>query len=113
MDVIATGFPPSAETRNKPFEEPKRMVPSLFQVQPEKSGASKMAGGGPREASTFFSFPLITNAIERLSADQNGWAASSVPGIFCGATEPIGRTYKNHVSWRLARATMATVRPSG
>src|SRR4029453_13355469 len=79
--------------------------------------ASQISCGGPPDASTLFTLPPATNAMERLSADQKGCAAPSVPGRRCGVTAPTGRQKKNKMFSEFPnffwRATNASVRPSG
>src|SRR5262249_54579094 len=97
-----------------PCADPNKIDPSRFHVPPENPVASQISAGGPPEASTFFSFPPLTKPMERLSADEKGCAAFSVPARRGGVTAPIGRTKRNHDSPVLAcRATNATARPSG
>ena len=57
-------------------------------------------------------FASPTNAIERLSGDQNGYVAPSVPASCCGVAELIGRTNRAVVA-SAADATKAIHRPSG
>ena len=56
------------------------MPPSAPHVPPFPSAASQIVVTGPPVASTRLSFPEEKNAICRLSGDQNGYAAPSVPG---------------------------------
>ncbi len=56
------------------------MTPSELQDPSAPVGASQMVCGGPPAMSTFFSFPAAMNATKRLSGDQNGRNAPSVPG---------------------------------
>ena len=84
--------PPSAETRLSPFAVPKRIVPppAGLHAPPEKSFASVRSFTAPPAASTFFSLPAITNAMNLLSGDQNGCAALSVPATLRDVTAPVG-----------------------
>ena len=68
--------------------------------------------GEPPETSILFSFPLTLKPMDRLSGDQNGCAAPSVPSNCCVAVDPICLT-KRPVSLALVEATKATKRPSG
>ena len=70
-------------------------VPSLFHVPPKKPAAAPMSWGGVPAASTFFSRPPATNPIDRLSGDQNGCAASSVPASFQKVTDATAMTRKS------------------
>src|SRR5262249_16494594 len=56
-------------------------------------GTSHRVCGGPPEASTFLSLPAMKNPIERLSGDQNGNEASSVPFNGCAVRESSARTH--------------------
>src|SRR5262245_34391463 len=95
---MASGLPPSAETLNKPVVEPNTIVPSRFQVPPEKPGASQISCGGPPEASTLRNLPATKYPLKRPSADQNGRVAFSVPASRRGVTEPVGRKNSADVS---------------
>src|SRR5688572_6161866 len=77
--VIPSGWPPSADTRNSPASEPKTMTPCVLQAPPLNVDTGAMSFGAPPDASTRFNRPPATNAMLRLSGDQNGCAASSVP----------------------------------
>jgi hypothetical protein len=72
--VIATGVPPSADTREIALTvvPEKMIVPQLFQLPPRASGASQMICIGPPSTATFLSLPSAKKAIERPSGDQNG-----------------------------------------
>src|SRR5262245_33089230 len=66
-----------------------------------------MICGGPPPMSTRFSFPSSKYAIERLSADQNGWIGRPLT-IGCGVTE------FNDSPTMLAALTLEVIqRPSG
>ena len=55
------------------------MVPSRFHVPPAKPDASPRSFGAPPAASTRFKRPPATKPMVRLSGDQKGSEASSVP----------------------------------
>ena len=57
-------------------------------------GTSHSVWGGPPDASTFFSFPVTKKPIKRLSGDQKGNSAPSVPGSNCAVSESIERTHR-------------------
>src|SRR5262249_1904768 len=80
--VTSGGVPPVDETRySPPFPSgEKRIVPSRFQVPPRPLGASHSTCADFAETSTFLSFPLAKNPMNRPSGDQKGWDAPSVPG---------------------------------
>src|SRR5262245_11358198 len=50
--VSASGAPPSADTLNSPFEEPKMIVPALLHAPPEKSATALSSLGAPPEMAT-------------------------------------------------------------
>src|SRR5262249_24369306 len=83
--VTALACRPVAETRYRaaPGPAPKRITPSRLQVAPPGFGASPIicAGAAPPGAptSTFFSLRVLQNPIKRLSGDQKGSNAPSVP----------------------------------
>src|SRR5713101_9125080 len=56
------------------------MVPSRFQLPPASHGAAAKAIAGPPDASIVFSLLSAKNPSARLSGDQNGSVAPSVPG---------------------------------
>src|SRR5712692_6124970 len=88
------------------------MIPSRFQLPPRPLWASLIVSGGPPEASIFFNLPLAKNPRNRLSGDQNGHAAPSVPASGCAEIAASGRTK----SMRLPSASdpaKATRLPSG
>ena len=62
----------------------KTIIPSRFQVPPRLSGASQIVTGSPPEMSIRFSFCSAKNPICRLSGDQKGDKAPSVPASACG-----------------------------
>src|ERR1051326_156101 len=63
----------------------KMIVPSLFH-DPLRGfcGASQSVNGGEPSRSTFFNLPSAKKAMKRLSGDQNGNTALSVPLMSCG-----------------------------
>src|SRR5258708_30935562 len=87
--------PPEEETRNKVLLTAgvRRMSPSLFHVPPRPSEASQMVNGGPPEDSIFLSLPPAKNAMKRLSGDQKGYVAPSVPAKGCACEESRGRIH--------------------
>ena len=68
------------------------MTLSRLQAPPRPWGASHNETGGPPATGIFFSFPPAKKAMNRLSGDQKGKLAESVPGSGCAATAPIGLT---------------------
>src|SRR5512132_4046356 len=81
--VAGVGAPPAAETRESAVvvSGAKRMTPSRFQPPLLPLGAAQRSSGGDPLMSTFFNFPSAKNARKRLSGDQNGKVALSVPGM--------------------------------
>ena len=67
------------------YRPPKMIVPSAFQLPPRPSDASQILTGAPPPMSRRFNFPSAKKATERLSGDQNGCEAPSVPANICGA----------------------------
>src|SRR5262245_51659264 len=89
------------------------MVPSGPHDPPRISlAAAQTTIGGPPDASIFLSSPPAKNARERLSGDQNGEDASSVPRSTRGAKVPSDRIQRNARPWAFL-ATNATSRPFG
>src|SRR6266508_4495413 len=75
-------------------------------------GASQSVTGGPPAMSIFFSFVSAKNATERLSGDQKGAAAPSVPASGTALESASGRTQRNGRP-SAPRAANAIERPSG
>jgi hypothetical protein len=91
--VTAAGVPPLDGTWNKGKLKlgANKMTPLALHVPPRAWGASHTITGGPPAMSTRFSLPSTKNAIERLSGDQKGNVAFSVPGRACSVSSPIER----------------------
>ena len=68
------------------------MVPSGPHAAPDMSRTLQTSCGAPPEAATFFNFPALRYPMERLSGDQNGWVALSVPASLTEVTDRTGRT---------------------
>src|SRR5262249_37832532 len=71
------------------------MTPSRFQSPSLALPASHTVCGGPPATSTRLSFPSAKNAMERLSADQNGAVAPSEPASGTVAVESSDRSHRN------------------
>src|SRR5262245_36609365 len=105
--------PPDAETRRMPVEPvEKRIVSPGPHVAGRKSATLAIVCGGPPALAIFFSFPSAKKPTHRLSGDQNGYSAPSVPDSECAATE------SNDCSHSVDRApgaaaTNTMVRPLG
>ena len=106
--------PPSATRLMKGCEAaPKRIECWLPQEPDGKSTrASQRVIGGPPDESIFLSFPSEKNAMKRLSGDQKGAAAPSVPGSVTADGSASDRTHRKSRPSAL-RATKARRRPSG
>src|SRR5439155_23311474 len=88
------------------------MTPSGFQAPPRPPAALQSTWGTPPVVSIFLSLPPAKNAMNRLSGDQNGNDAPSVPGRACASTPSSGRIQIWDAA-RLLAATNARRRPSG
>src|SRR5687768_4924654 len=88
-----------------------RITPSRFQLPPLPSDASASVCGGPPEASIFFNFRSAKNPTNRLSGDQKGFEAPSVPASGRAEAPESGWTHSKLVPEEVA--TNATRRPSG
>src|SRR5215471_21260810 len=97
---------------NGALPEVNKITPSRFQVPPRGNGVSQSAKTGPPNASIFFSLPPAKNPMRRLSGDQKGRPAPSVPASGFACNESIGRTHKRDLPSGV-EATYARRRPSG
>src|SRR5260370_7641135 len=86
--------------------------PSRFQVAPRGTAALHKVCAGPPVTSIFFSLPPAKNPMKRLSGDQKGRVASSVPESGCALIESSGRIHKR-VFPDASVATKARQTPSG
>src|SRR5262249_35235619 len=89
----------------------KRIVPSRLHVPPRAPSTGQSVCGRPPATSTFFNLPAEKNAKRRLSGDQKGDAASSVPATDWAVSESKARTHRNVLPSTVA--TKARRRPSG
>jgi len=89
----------------------KTTVPSGNQVAPRAAPALAMVAGGPPESSMRFSLPSAKKPTDRLSGDQKGRSAPSVPGNRRASIESTGRVH-NLVA-PSETVTNAIMRPSG
>src|SRR6266850_3011319 len=90
----------------------KMIVPSLFQLPPRAMEVSQRLRGGPPCASTFLSLASAKKAMVRLSGDQNGKEAPSVPSRGRADRESSDRTHRSSFPSGL-RATKVRRHPSG
>ncbi len=86
--------PPVAGIRKISVPAPvvKRIVPSEFH-DPPAAKASVNVFADPPSMSIRLRFPSAKNPMERLSGDQNGSCALSVPASGCAETESTARTH--------------------
>src|SRR5262244_1287951 len=86
--------------------------PSRFQEPPRGTAAMHNVRTGPPVASTLFNLPPAKKPMKRLSGDQKGSCASSVPTRGCALTASSGRTH-NRLFPDESVAAKAKRRPSG
>src|SRR5678816_2220057 len=88
------GSPPAADTliSGPAVDGVKRITLSGLHAPPRPDTASHNVMTGPPAAATFFIFPFAKKPSERLSGDQNGKAAPSVPASMCDSVDAIGRS---------------------
>src|SRR5215467_6133545 len=91
---------------------PNRIVSFGPHEPPRGSGTSAIASTGPPATGIFFSFPSAKNPIQRLSGDQNGPSAPSVPGIARAKSAVKGLSHSVGLASAVA-ATKTIDRPSG
>src|SRR5262245_9751115 len=104
--VLAFGrgvaVPPAALTRCSPVNvvDVNTMTLSRFHVAPPyRPGAGQSVVGAPPDASTRFRLPPAKNPSWRLSGDQNGKPAPSVPGRRRAVSALNGRTHSMFLDW--------------
>src|SRR5262245_59870066 len=109
--VTCVTFPAVAEIRYSQALSPKRITPSRLQAPPRGNLTSQSVSTGPPVASIFLSRKSAKKPMERLSGDQKGPLAPSVPASGLDSVESSGRTQ----SWYLppVAAVKARERPSG
>ena len=91
--VTGEGVPPLADTCEIPelYDSAATIVPSWFQLPPRPSVESQIVTGEAPPTSIRFNLSCVKKAIERLSGDQKGNTAPSVPGTGCEETESSAR----------------------
>src|SRR5262245_59926627 len=111
--VTGAGTPPLAGIRMSGVVTlgANKMTPSAFQDPPLPANAGARTWGAPPPISTLFSTPAAKNAIERLSGDQKGQVAPSVPESGCGDVAARERSQRRDP--RLSDATNTILFPSG
>src|SRR4051812_34848658 len=112
--VAGAGAPPDADTRERPpLPLAYRIVPSGAHVPPKTSvKLSTTTWAPPPAAGIFLNCFGEKNAIQRLSGDQKGSIAFSVPAKACGAGSASGRTQSSGLP-RSTLAVKAIAEPSG
>ena len=112
--VTETGVPPLTLTRIRGVCVPAEntITPPGPQAPPRPNGASAITCAEPPFKSTVFNFPSAKNPSERLSGDQKGKIAFSVPGTTRTTSESMGRTQIEVLPSALV-AVNATLAPSG
>src|SRR5262249_10178648 len=114
--VAAVGVPPDAATfmSGPPAVERLKTITPVghHAADPLAPAVSHTVAGGPPVTSIFLSFPSAKNPTKRLSGDQNGRWAPSVPASGCAATASSERTTSSDLPSR-ARASNTSRRPSG
>ena len=105
--------PPEKDTRRMPEGPvPARIVPSGPHAPPRGSGTPVISNAGPPTALTLLSFPSAKNPTDKLSGDQNGRSAPSVPGIACAV--PVSKRRSHSMGRAPVPAAVKTIeRPSG
>ena len=105
--------PPAADTFESPVPPrlPNRITPSRFHVPPVATPTSASAVDTPPPGSILRSLPAAKYPMNRLSGDQNGSEAPSVPASCLGSRSSIARTH-NCIFGPVA-AVNASQRPSG
>src|SRR5271169_4152305 len=88
------------------------MTPSRLHAPPPPPDASHNVVGGPPDTSIFLSFPSAKNPRKRLSGDQNGRKAPSVPASTCAVSVSSERIQRADFPSALV-AAKAIRRPSG
>src|SRR5437870_7898061 len=88
------------------------ITPSRFHVPPREKVTLHKVCAGPPVTSIFFTLPAAKNPMKRLSGDQKGRVASSVPESGCALIESSGRIHKR-VFPEASVAAKARRSPSG
>src|SRR5512134_380159 len=88
------------------------MIPERLQAPPRPAALSQSFWGTPPEASTLRRLVGVKNPIDRLSGDQKGWLASSVPGNDTAERLSSRRTQRSGLPSG-GEATKAIEAPSG
>jgi hypothetical protein len=110
--VRGIGVPPLAEILNKPARPPNTTAPSGPQAAPAKElGKVQSVRTGPPDAAIILRVFVTEKTSDRLSGDQYGVEAPSVPGNTWPSSESMERTQIRPVPNRVT--TAARRRPSG
>src|SRR5262249_29265114 len=97
--VTGTGTPPEAETRDSAVRYPvvRTIVSSGPHEPPRAVPTSQIVMGRPPEIVMRLSLRSAKNPSERLSGDQKGYEAFSVPGRGCAVSESSRRNHNLRV----------------
>ena len=77
------------------MERAKRMTPRAFHVPAPPYGAGQTTVGEPPDTSMVLSWPSAKKPTNRLSGDQKGSDAPSVPESGCAESASCSRTHNN------------------
>src|SRR5262245_57836317 len=110
--ITVAGVPPPADTRliSDAKNSANRISPSRFHAPPPPF-ASHSVVSAPSARAIFFSFPCAKNPMNRLSGDQKGDSAPSVPGNDLAVSKSSERIQSD--SLPSEKAVKAMWRPSG
>ena len=89
------------------------MTPLRLQLPPRPRGASASVSTGPPPASIFFSLPPAKNATDRLSGDQKGNVAPSVPASGWAVNPSSERIHKDWFPSAVCLPCAHQIRPGG
>src|SRR5215831_1302827 len=97
--VRGDGTPPEAETRDSAARYPvvNAIVSSAPHEPPRAVPTAQIAMGRPPDTVMRLSLKSAKNASERLSGDQKGYVAFSVPGRGCAVSESSRRNHNLRV----------------
>src|ERR1700722_21031630 len=89
----------------------KTITSSGLQAPPRPTTTSATSRAGPPATSTVFSLDGVKKPIDRLSGDQNGLDANSVPARGFASSESNARTQT--INFPFKKTVKASLRPSG
>ncbi len=99
--------------RASPLPRPceNRMTPSAFQLPPKPPLTGVSVSGAPPPTSSRLRASIVKNPIDRLSGDQNGNEAPSVPGRGCAVVAAKARSNRRDTPLLVSTNTICL--PSG